>query len=74
MSKPGEACVIVINRNGPVWLRHIITIPDGRYNPECFKDWYYDEYHELPGDEFVYCSTRRERDELIERIKQEEGK
>lgn len=72
MADHGEACVVVINRNGPVWLRHIITIAAGCYNPDDFKAWYYDEYFELPGDEFVYCPTSKDRDEFVERIKKEE--
>ena len=68
----GESCVVIFNRNSPIWLRHIITIPSNSYNPSNFKAWYYEEYLDFDGDEFVYCHTRKERDELIEWIKKEE--
>lgn len=64
-----ERCVIVYNRSGPIPLRHVVTLKDG--SPYCedeFKEWYYSTYHELEGDEFLYCASRKERDEALEKI------
>lgn len=65
-----ERCVIVFNRTGPIPLRHIVTLKhdNEEYNEESFKAWYYSVYREIEGDEFLYCATRKERDEALAKI------
>lgn len=64
-----ERYVIVYNRNGPIPLRHVVTLKDGSpYSEDEFKEWYYSIYHQLEGDEFLYCADRKERDEALENI------
>ena len=59
--------VIVINNNNPVPLRHIVEII--KYcNEEEFKDWYYDTYFKLDGDEFIYCESHKSMIEFLERL------
>lgn len=60
--------VIVINRSGPVPLRHIVDwyVP---YDEESFKEWYYENYHKLDGDEFTYCKGRTEMLNYVEEIR-----
>lgn len=61
--------VIVINRTGPIPLRHIVELTDQKpYDEENFKKWYYDQYCKLNGDEFVHCKTRKERDDFLKTI------
>lgn len=51
-------------------LRHIITLYDV-YNAEEFRNWYYEHYYELSGDEFKYCATQEERDKVLEDYRKE---
>ena len=63
--------VIVINRNAKIsHIRHIVSI-SLPYNENEFKQWYYDTYHKLDGDEFVFCASRDERDRYIETLNKE---
>lgn len=63
--------VIVINRNDDIVpLRHIVTIYEP-YDEGDFKEWYYSEYTELDGDEFVYCPTREDRNNFVKRLYKE---
>ena len=68
MVSKGE--VVVINRDSYVPLRHIVKIYEP-YDEEDFKRWYYSEYYEFDGDEFMYCPTREDRDKLIEGLNKE---
>ena len=49
--------VVVLNHNADIKLRHIVTVKEP-YNVDEFKAWYYENYRELEGDEFVYCPTK----------------
>lgn len=57
--------VVVFNKNSSIPLRHIITTA-GPYSEAEFKEWYYSEYHELEGDEFIYCTTREIMEKTVE--------
>ena len=59
--------VIVINRQGPIPLRHIVEIHE-HYNQNNFEKWYYDQYWRLDGDGFVFCATREERDAFVQSL------
>lgn len=67
MDGPKDGCyIIVVNRQqefGPS-IRHVITNTAAETLDE-FKQWYYSEYSELEGDEFIVCATREDRDEMI---------
>lgn len=63
--------VFVINKNSPIFIRHIITCPKP-YEEKYFKEWYYSEYLDIDGDEFIYCDNKEEYDETYEKIRQEE--
>lgn len=57
--------VVVYNKNDVIIpLRHIVSV-DEPYNEASFKGWYYENYHKLDGDEFVFCATRQERVEIV---------
>lgn len=60
----GDSCVVVINRNYPVPLRHVVAV-DGPYRQSDFVKSYYSQYHNLDGDDFVYCATRKIRDDFL---------
>ena len=63
-----QGYVIVTNKKDDVTpLRHIVTIHNP-YNKEEFMGWYYSQYWELDGDEFIYCPTRKERDIYLEQL------
>lgn len=50
-----KAYVVVVNNNGlGPGVRHIVETKKP-YDPEKFQHWYYEQYHKLDGDEFVYC-------------------
>ena len=59
--------VIVINRKSGIPVRHIITISEP-YDETAVRNWYYDNYHKLDGDEFIYCETSKARNEFIENL------
>ena len=59
--------VIIINNNSPVPLRHVVEIKD-LYNESEFKNWYYDIYFKLDGDEFIYCDSHKSMIEFLERL------
>ena len=63
-----KSYVVVVNKKGSIPLRHIITIHTP-YTTDDFKKWYYDQYCELDGDEFVHCPTRKELDAYISELK-----
>ena len=59
--------VIIINNNNPVPLRHVIEMTT-HMNEEEFKDWYYNMYHRLDGDEFIYCDSHKNMINFLERL------
>ena len=59
--------VIVINRNSPVPLRHVIEMKT-HMNEEEFKNWYYNIYFKLNGDEFIYCNSHKNMINFLERL------
>lgn len=66
-----QGYVVVINKNDDITpLRHIVTVHHP-YNKDEFTAWYYSEYCELDGDEFIYCHTRQDRDNYLEKLNQE---
>lgn len=55
-----KPCVVVVNYKcyiSPV--RHVVEVKNP-YDEDDFKKWYYEEYHELDGDEFIYCPSHAE--------------
>lgn len=65
--------VIVVNREGILSpIRHIVELESGvPYFQDEFSAWYYDRYHKLNGDEFVYCLSSKEMREKEAQIKKE---
>lgn len=63
--------VIVINKNSPVPLRHVVEMTT-HMNKEEFKDWYYNIYHMLEGDEFIYCNSHKDMLNFLERLYEHE--
>ena len=41
-------------------------------NEEEFKDWYYNIYHMLEGDEFIYCNSHKDMLDFLERLYEHE--
>ena len=63
--------VLIINKKDDITpLRHIVTIHQS-YNEEEFASWYYSQYCKLDGDEFIYCPTRKDRDDFLEKLNKE---
>ena len=62
-----EEYMIVLNKNSPVPLRHVIKMTNYMGEEE-FKDWYYDTYFKLDGDEFIYCDSHKSMIEFLERL------
>ena len=63
--------VIVINKNSPVPLRHVVEMTI-HMNKEEFKYWYYNIYHMLDGDEFIYCNSHKDMLDFLERLYEHE--
>lgn len=63
--------VVVLNFNGPVALRHIIDTEEP-FEREEFQRWYYGQYRELDGDEFVFCGSREAMLNCVEEAKNRE--
>lgn len=61
--------VVIINRTGPIPLRHIVTI-SAPYNEDSFAAWYYEHYHKLEGDEFIHCTSRREMETFVAQLQE----
>lgn len=52
-----QTYVVVVNYKGHFTpVRHIVEIKEP-YNEADFKKWYYEEYHQLDGDEFIFCPS-----------------
>lgn len=62
--------VVVINRNGPIPLRHIVE-NKGESDPAAFRDWYYSNYHTLEGDEFIFIPSSRELKQWLDQYEKE---
>ena len=60
--------VVVFNKNSIIPLRHIVTINEP-YDEATFKSWYYNNYHKIDGDEFIYFYTSNERNTFVENLK-----
>ena len=69
----GRRYVIVVNRDDILSpIRHVVEIEDGvPYFQDEFSAWYYDKYHKLDGDDFVYCLSTKEMHEQKAIIEQE---
>ena len=65
--KKAKCYVVVVNRRYPIPLRHIINthIP---YNEKEFKEWYYADYTQLVGDEFIFCDSREMMLNVVEEV------
>ncbi|OUP04965.1 hypothetical protein B5F36_01490 [Anaerofilum sp. An201] len=63
--KNNERIVVVFN-GFSVPLRHIISTQiSGPDHIAEFKQWYYENFHEFPSDQFVFCHNRAERDAVV---------
>lgn len=59
-------CTVVIFNGSVVPLRHIIVLQENTPDDIAeFKQWYYENFHEFPSDQFVFCHTSAERDEVV---------
>ena len=72
MSKKEESYVIVVNRSGPIPLRHIVSITTP-WDKDSFTAWYYSQYHKLAGDDFIFCADREERDRGLQSLDGQSG-
>lgn len=45
------------NTDGPP-IRHIVKLSDLDTSTLNFKNWYYERYNRLDGDEFIYCASK----------------
>lgn len=61
--------VVVVNKEGLAHVRHVVEVED--YDRDEFIEWYYGIFHKLDGDEFIFCPTCKERDELIRELELE---
>lgn len=63
--KNNERIVVVFNGSS-VPLRHIISTQiSGPNDIAEFKQWYYENFHEFPSDQFVFCHNQAERDGVV---------
>lgn len=63
--KNDERIVVVFNGSS-VPLRHIISTQiSGPNDIAEFKQWYYENFHEFPSDQFVFCHNQAERDGVV---------
>lgn len=63
--KNNERIVVVFNGSS-VPLRHIISTQISNPNNIAeFKQWYYENFHEFPSDQFVFCQNKAERDAIV---------
>lgn len=65
--------VVVINTKCIPLVRHVIEIKEEHdLNVEEFKAWYYDIYHKLDNDRFMFCDSEKEMREIVEKAKEDE--
>lgn len=63
--KNNERIVVVFNGSS-VPLRHIISTQiSGPNDIAEFKQWYYENFHDFPSDQFVFCHNQAERDGVV---------
>lgn len=60
-------CAVVIFNGTHIPLRHIVSTQiSGPGDIAEFKQWYYENFNAFPSDQFVFCKTAKERNELLE--------
>ncbi len=61
-----EQCVVVFD-DDIVPLRHVVFLKE-EYHEEEFKRWYYGQYAKLDNDQFVHCTSKKARNDLLAKL------